>query len=88
MKNIMQRTCMGCNCKKDKKEFLRIVKNTISQKAELDLSYEKQARGAYICNDETCFNKVVKNKRIERNFKFKIEPENYEEMRGRVFGEK
>ena len=27
MKRQPQRTCMGCNVKKDKKEFIRIVKN-------------------------------------------------------------
>ena len=30
MKNIPQRTCMGCNAKKDKKDLIRIVKKTIS----------------------------------------------------------
>ena len=32
MKNIPQRTCMGCNTKKDKKDLIRIVKRTISTK--------------------------------------------------------
>ena len=27
MKSIPQRTCMGCNSKKDKKDLIRIVKN-------------------------------------------------------------
>ena len=27
MKNNPQRTCMGCNKKSDKKDFIRIVKN-------------------------------------------------------------
>jgi len=30
VKNIPQRTCMGCNTKKDKKDLIRIVKRTIS----------------------------------------------------------
>ena len=27
MKRLPQRTCMGCNTKKDKKDLIRIVKN-------------------------------------------------------------
>ena len=27
MKKMPQRTCMGCNTKKDKQDFIRIVKN-------------------------------------------------------------
>ena len=34
MKNIPQRTCMGCNTKKDKKDLIRIVRKTISNETQ------------------------------------------------------
>ena len=42
MKHIPQRTCMGCNQKKDKKDLIRIVKN--KEKAERDSALENERR--------------------------------------------
>ena len=50
MKNIPQRTCMGCNCQKDKKELIRIVKNKEGI-ISIDKTGKAQGRGAYICNN-------------------------------------
>ena len=49
MKKIPQRTCMGCNEKKDKKELIRIVKNK-EKDISIDLTGKMEGRGAYICN--------------------------------------
>ena len=35
MKRQPQRTCMGCNAKKDKREFIRIVKNKENEKNKI-----------------------------------------------------
>ena len=43
MKNQPQRTCMGCNVKKDKKEFIRIVKNKEGQ-ISIDRTGKAQGR--------------------------------------------
>ena len=50
MKKQPQRTCMGCNSKKDKKDFIRIVKNK-EQLISIDKTGKKEGRGAYIFND-------------------------------------
>ena len=85
MKIEPQRTCMGCNDKKDKNKLIRIVKNkdgTVS----VDESGKKQGRGAYICNNEECLKKVIKNKRLEKILKINISEEIYENLRGVIFG--
>lgn len=87
MIKIPQRTCMGCNCKKEKKDFVRLVINN-ANKLEVDFTKKQDGRGAYICNDETCLNKVIKNRRLERVFKIKLEANNYEDIRGMIFGKK
>ena len=81
MKKIVQRMCMGCNAKKDKKELIRIVMNK-----EGDISIDKTGklagRGAYICDNIDCLEKVIKTKRLERVFETKISEEIYKNLRG------
>ena len=50
MKSIPQRTCMGCNSKKDKKDLIRIVKNNKNE-ISIDKTGKQDGRGAYICNN-------------------------------------
>ena len=81
MKKQPQRTCMGCNSKKDKKEFIRIVKNKDNE-ISIDRTGKKEGRGAYICDDITCLEKLIKSKRLEKVFDIKISEEIYENLRG------
>ena len=81
MKKIPQRTCMGCNQKKDKNEFVRIVKNKENE-INLDLTGKSNGRGAYICNDVACLEKVIKSKRLEIIFEMKISEQIYNDLRG------
>lgn len=81
MKKIPQRTCMGCNEKKDKKELIRIVKDKEGN-ITIDKTGKKDGRGAYICDKEECLEKIKKNKRLERVFEMSISQEIYENLRG------
>lgn len=81
MKRQPQRTCMGCNEKKDKNQLIRIVKSS-NGGIELDRNGKKEGRGAYICDDVKCLEKVIKSKRIEKVFEMKISEEIYESLRG------
>ena len=76
-----QRTCMGCNQKKEKAELIRIVKNK-NNEISVDKLGKKEGRGAYICNDINCLEKVIKNKRLARVLKTEISKEVYENLRG------
>ena len=81
VKKQPQRTCMGCNSKKDKKDLIRIVKNKDNQ-ISIDKTGKKEGRGAYICDDIQCLEKVIKTKRLEKIFDMKISEEIYENLRG------
>lgn len=76
-----QRTCMGCNEKKDKSELIRIVKNKQNE-ISIDRTGKKPGRGAYICDKVECLEKLQKSKRLEKIFKLKISDEIYENLRG------
>ena len=81
MKSQPQRTCMGCNTKKDKKNLIRIVKNKENE-ISIDKIGKKEGRGAYICDDVQCLEKVIKSKRLEKVFDMQISEEIYENLRG------
>ena len=81
MKKIPQRTCMGCNETKNKKELIRIVRNS-EGKIFIDITGKANGWGAYICNDVQCLEKAIKSKRLEKCFETTIDNEIYESLRG------
>ena len=81
MKKQPQRTCRGCNTKKDKKNLVRIVKNNKGE-ISIDKIGKADGRGAYICENIECLEKAEKSKRLERVFEMEINEEIYKELRG------
>ena len=81
MKNKPQRTCMGCNEKKEKQQLIRIVKNKQNE-IKIDKTGKMEGRGAYICNNVSCLDRVKKSKRLEKVLDMKISEEIYEDLRG------
>ena len=81
MKSIPQRTCIGCNTKKDKKDLIRIVKNK-NNEISVDKIGKAEGRGAYICDNANCLEKAIKTKRLERVFEMKISEEIYNDLSG------
>ena len=83
MKKLPQRTCIGCNGQKDKKDLIRIVKNKEGEIA-LDKTGKAQGRGAYLCDNAECLEKAIKTRRLEKSFAMKIEDNIYKELRERI----
>lgn len=82
-KKTPQRKCIGCNEMKDKKELLRIVRNSEGD-INVDLIGKMPGRGAYICKSKKCFDAAVKAKRIEKAFKTKIPDDIYPKLRENI----
>lgn len=76
---------MGCNEKKDKNQLIRIVRNKDNEIC-VDKTGKMEGRGAYICNNEKCLEKVIKSKRLERVLETNISNEIYESLRGVILG--
>lgn len=85
LKAIPERTCIGCNEKKEKKELIRIVKNQEGN-IKVDTTGKANGRGAYICKNIECLEKAIKTKKLERSLKTKINSEVYESLRGVIVG--
>ncbi len=79
-KKIPQRTCMACQEKKDKRELVRIVRSPEGE-ISVDMTGKKPGRGAYICPNLECLNKVIKSKRLERSLETTISQEIYESLK-------
>lgn len=82
-KKTPQRKCIGCNEMKDKKELLRIVRNSEGD-INVDLVGKMSGRGAYICKSKKCFDAAAKAKRIEKAFKTKIPDDIYQKLRDNI----
>ena len=81
MKKIVERTCIGCNIKKDKKELIRIVKNKEGI-ISIDKTGKLSGRGAYICGESACLEKIIKTKRLNKEFETNISEDFYNSLRG------
>ena len=81
MKKIVQRMCIGCNEKKDKRELIRVVLNKNGE-ISIDKTGKLEGRGAYICDNIDCLEKAIKSKRLEKAFDKEIEVQIYDKLRG------
>ncbi|OEF98644.1 RNase P modulator RnpM [Desulfuribacillus alkaliarsenatis] len=76
-RKIPMRKCVGCQEMMPKKSLLRVV-ITPDDETHIDTTGKKSGRGSYVCYDEECLNKAMKNKGLEKSLKAKINKEMYE----------
>lgn len=69
--------CVVCRAQSDKKTLLRIVKNKEGQ-IFVDNSGKANGRGAYVCKSKECFEKLKKQKGLNRAFKCEVPQEVYD----------
>ena len=85
-KKVPLRMCVSCGEMRPKKELIRLVK-TPEGAVELDLTGRKNGRGAYICKEKACFDRLPKSgRRIEKAFDCKLPAEVLERL-GEEFAE-
>lgn len=78
-KKIPLRKCNGCGEQKEKRELVRIVKNSNGE-ISLDLTGKAAGRGAYICPNADCLAKARKSKRIDKVFECAVPGEVYDKL--------
>ena len=76
MKNT--RTCIACRAKRQKDELLRIVAE--ENKAVVDESGKSNTRGMYICDNQSCINKLLKAKDVTKCIKINASGESIKEL--------
>lgn len=68
--------CVVCRGQSDKKTLLRIVKNKEGQ-IFVDKTGKANGRGAYVCKNKECFEKLQKQKGLNRAFMCEVPQEVY-----------
>ena len=64
---------------KSKKELIRIVRTSEGDIC-LDDTGRKNGRGAYVCKNIVCMEKVKKTRGLDRSFKFSVPADVYERL--------
>lgn len=82
-KKIPLRMCIACRTMQPKNNLVRIVKNNQNE-IFIDSSFKANGRGAYICNNQTCFDKCIKAKALNRAFKCEIPQEVLENLKQNI----
>ena len=73
-KKIPLRMCVGCRESKPKRELIRVVRapdGTLS----MDPVGKKPGRGAYVCRQQSCLAKAIKQKQLERQLEVRMTEE-------------
>lgn len=83
-KKTPMRTCIACRAVKPKRELIRIVKS--GTEISLDRTGKKNGRGAYICDDIECLNKLRKGKLLSRTFSCAVDESVYDKLSEEFLG--
>jgi len=74
-----QRTCIVCREVKDKRALIRIVR-TPEGKVVIDPTGKANGRGAYLCQQTSCWEKGLKTDKLAQALKVNISPEEAVEL--------
>lgn len=78
-KKIPMRQCLGCREMKPKGELIRVVRSPEGE-ISLDFRGKKPGRGAYVCPQTGCLNKVKKSRALERAFSAQVDAAVYQAL--------
>lgn len=78
-KKIPLRMCVGCRQMKPKRELLRVVRSP-EEEISIDFTGKKSGRGAYVCPDEACLARAVKQRQLERALERPVSQEVYQHL--------
>ncbi|WLD95194.1 RNase P modulator RnpM [Alkalihalobacillus sp. AL-G] len=82
-RKIPMRKCVACQENKPKKELIRIVRSPEGN-VSIDHSGKKSGRGAYICNQKSCFELAHKKKTLQNQLAAQVDDTVYEELKKQV----
>lgn len=82
-RKIPQRTCLGCQAVRPKRELVRIVR-TPTGEVLLDPTGKKSGRGAYICPVRDCLEQAFRGNRLEKALEVSLSPTVRETLRQEI----
>ena len=82
MQTKMQRTCIVCRNTMNQQDLLRISR--IEGEYILDKTHKLGGRGAYVCNNTDCIEKMMNKRLLNRAFKTNINMSVYESLKEQI----
>ena len=73
-KKIPMRMCVGCREMKPKRELIRVVRAPDGA-VSMDPVGKKPGRGAYVCRQEACLTRAIRQRQLERQLEVQLTPE-------------
>ena len=73
-KKIPMRMCVGCREMKPKRELIRVVRSPEGE-VSIDPVGKKPGRGAYVCRQQACLSRAIRQKQLERQLEVTLTPE-------------
>ena len=69
-KHIPQRLCVVCRQKRDKRQLTRLVRTESG--VVIDPTGKQNGRGAYVCDQPQCWDKIIKSQLLDKALKTEI----------------
>lgn len=82
-RKIPQRMCVACNEMKPKNTLIRAVRSKDGE-IKLDLTGKAAGRGAYVCKNAECFEKLKKRKGLNRAFGCEVDASVYDSLQSQI----
>ena len=73
-RKIPMRMCVGCREMKEKRTLIRVVRSPEGI-ISLDPTGKKSGRGAYVCRQEACLCRAIKQHQLERQLQTSLSEE-------------
>jgi predicted RNA-binding protein YlxR (DUF448 family) len=71
MKKVPVRSCLICRERSDKRRLFRIVKNKEGE-VFFDKTLKANGRGAYVCDNDECIEKIKTTNKLDKAFEIEI----------------
>lgn len=78
-KHIPQRTCVVCRETDAKRSLTRLVR-TADEGVQIDLTGKRNGRGAYLCNQPSCWQRAVESDVLEKALRTTLTPEDRQRL--------
>ncbi len=79
LKHVPQRTCVACRKVKAKRELIRLVRVSDGS-VEVDTGDRKVGRGAYLCQEQECWEAGLQGGRLEHALRATLSRDNREQL--------
>ncbi len=71
--------CIGCRKMFDKRDLIRVVRSS-DGKVTVDITGKQNGRGAYICKEKACFERIKKTGALNRALDTTVDSAVYDEI--------